>query len=80
MEELRERLKRIEKLSLDPFKVEPLRKEMEELLAMVPSMGKDDLIELKTFLDKLKERLEENYALCFGWMEEVFQRGFRRQV
>ncbi|MEN3028655.1 MAG: hypothetical protein ABDH29_05480 [Aquificaceae bacterium] len=80
MEELKEKLKRIEALSLDPFRVEPLREELEELMSRVPQMSRQELEELRLFLHRLKSRLEENYSLCFGWIEEAFRKGFRGQA
>ncbi|MCS6998312.1 MAG: hypothetical protein RMH93_06900 [Aquificaceae bacterium] len=80
MEELKERLKKIEELSLDPFRVEPLREELEELIKRVPQMSRQELEELRLFLQGLRSRLEENYSLCFGWIEEAFRKGFRGQA
>ena len=80
MENLREKLKRLEKLSLDPFKPEPLREELEDVMKSIPEMSKEEREELLSFLQRLGKRVEENYLICFGWIEEVFKGGFRRQV
>ncbi len=80
MKNFKERLDSIEKLSLDPFNPEPLREELEELLKRLPEMGKEELEELSIFFEKLKARIEENYHICFGWMEDIFKKGFREQA
>ncbi|MEJ5339414.1 MAG: hypothetical protein WHS43_07150 [Aquificaceae bacterium] len=80
MEELREKLKRLEKLSLDPFKPEALREELEELMKSLPEMSREELEELALFLQKLKMQVEENYRTCFGWVEFALKGGFRREV
>lgn len=80
MEELREKLKRLERLSLDPFKPELLREELEGLLKDIPGMSREELKELSLFLERLKERVGESYQLCFGWVESALKRGFRREA
>lgn len=80
VEELREKLKRLEKLSLDPFDPEPLKEELEELLRRIPEMNRDELEELNLFLQKLKSRVEENYHTCFGWIESALKKGFRKEI
>ncbi|QID32593.1 hypothetical protein [Pampinifervens florentissimum] len=80
MENLKEKLKELERLSLDPFKPEALREELENIMKSIPKMSKEEREELLRFLQKLEKRVEENYRICFGWIEEVFKGGFRRQV
>ncbi len=80
MKDFKEKLKRLERLSLDPFNPEPLREELEELLKELPNMSGEDRRELASFLQRLKNQLEENYQICFGWMEEVFKRGYKREA
>lgn len=80
MEDFKEKLKSLERLSLDPFNPEPLRKELEDILEKVPQMSKEELEELSLFFEKLKKRLEENYRICFGWMDDIFKKGFRKQA
>ncbi len=80
MENLKEKLKELERLSLDPFKPEALREELENIMKSIPKMSKEEREELLSFLQKLEKRLEENHRICFGWIEEVFKRGFRRQA
>ncbi len=43
-------------------------------------MNKEELKELSLFLESLRTRLEENYKVCFGWMEDVLKEGFKREV
>ncbi len=80
MEDFKEKLKSLERLSLDPFNPEPLRKELEDILEKVPQMSKEELEDLSLFFEKLKKRLEENYRICFGWMDDIFKKGFRKQA
>ncbi|MCS7307011.1 MAG: hypothetical protein N3C57_01975 [Aquificaceae bacterium] len=77
MQNLKERLKNLEKLSTDPFNVEPLREGLEELLKDIPTMSAEELGELRDFLNRLRKRLEENHNICFGWVEEALKKGFR---
>ncbi len=72
---LEDRLEKIGRLALDPFKPELLHRELESLLEELPGMSKEELILLRDFLEELKPRLEENYRICFGWFEEVFKKG-----
>ncbi len=53
---------------------------MENIMKSIPKMSKEEREELLRFLQKLEKRVEENYRICFGWIEEVFKGGFRRQV
>lgn len=62
---IKERLARVEKLALNPFDPEPLIRELEELYS---------------FLERLKRRLEENYDICFGWIELALKEGFSRKA
>ncbi len=80
VKDFKEKLKRLERLSLDPFNPEPLREALEDILKKAPELSKEEQKELAVFLQDLKKRIEENYNLCFGWMEEVLKRGFRREV
>ncbi|MCS7278358.1 MAG: hypothetical protein NZ531_05900 [Aquificaceae bacterium] len=73
---MKEKLKRIEKLSLDPFKPELLEAELAKLIEQIPNMSVEELQELGLFLEKLKHRVEENYEICFGWMQKVLKDGF----
>lgn len=75
-----ERLKIIRQLSLEPFKPEALIEEMEKLKDEIPQLSREDLERLKAFMEELKPRLEENYRICFGWIEETFKKGYRRQA
>ncbi len=77
---LKERLKRIERLALDPFNPEALKVELEKLMEDIPSMKREELEELRDFLHTLKKRLEENYTICFGWVEKALKEGFRREA
>ena len=78
--DLRERLEKIKKLSLDPFNPEALRVELESLIKDLPNMTPEELMDVREFLQDLKVRLEENYTICFGWMEKALNEGFRREV
>lgn len=78
--DLRERLEKIKKLSLDPFNTEALRVELESLIKDLPNMKPEELIEVRVFLQELNARLEENYTICFGWVEKALKEGFRREV
>ncbi|MFN7065046.1 MAG: hypothetical protein ACK4OF_02705 [Aquificaceae bacterium] len=80
MEKLKDRIRKLEDLTLDPFSPEDLRIELEDLLKEIPNMKREELIELSLFLQRLKLRLEENYLICFGWMEEALKRGFRVEI
>ncbi|MFN3598975.1 MAG: hypothetical protein ACK4VK_04480 [Aquificaceae bacterium] len=80
MESFQDRKKRIEKLLLDPFKPHALREELESLLRDIPHMSEEELKDLSLFLESLKIRLEENYNICFGWMEEVLKKGFKLEA
>lgn len=80
MEDFKKRLKKIEELTLDPFKPEALMKELEALLMELPNMDVEDIRELNLFLQKLKSRIEENYNICFGWIEKALEKGFNRKV
>ncbi|MCS7278351.1 MAG: hypothetical protein NZ531_05865 [Aquificaceae bacterium] len=76
MEGLQEKLKRIEKLSLDPFKPELLEAELAKLIEQIPNMSVEELQELGLFLEKLKHRVKENHEICFGWMRKVLKDRF----
>ncbi|MFN4319322.1 MAG: hypothetical protein ACK4FY_02425 [Aquificaceae bacterium] len=78
--DLKERLKRIEGLSFDPFNPEALRAELEDLIKDLPRMKPEELMEVRGFVQWLNARLEENYAICFGWVEKALKEGFRREV
>lgn len=80
MQDIKERLRRIERLAFDPFNPEALRVELEELIKELPHMKAEELMEIREFLQRLKARLEENYALCFGWVEKALKEGFRREA
>ncbi len=80
MESLKDLIKEIERLSLDPFHAEGLLRKLEELSQHVDMENREHLIMLYELIQGLKPRLEENYSICFGWMEEAFRKGFSKQV
>lgn len=71
---IEERINRLRRLSLDPFKPEGLLAELEELLSLMPDLSEEEKLKLYEFLQELKQRLEENYRICFGWIEETFKK------
>lgn len=77
---IKERLARVEKLALNPFDPEPLIRELEGLIEEIPNMDREELEELYSFLERLKRRLEENYSICFGWIELALKEGFSRKA
>lgn len=80
MEDFNSRLKRLEYLSLNPFKPQELMEELEEILKELPNMDIEKIRELNSFLQGLKLRIEENYTICFGWIEKALEKGFKREV
>lgn len=80
MEGLKELLKEIERLSLDPFRAEELLKKLEELFQSLDTEDREHLAMVYELIQGLKPRLEENYIICFGWMEEAFKGRFERKA
>ncbi len=80
MEDFKSRLRKIEQLSLNPFEPQALIKELEGILEELPHMDVERIKELNSFLQRLKARMEENYNICFGWIEKALEKGFKREI
>ncbi len=70
-ESLREKIKEVEGLLLNPFDPYSLENTLQELLKEMQNITEDEARELSAWLNTLYKRLEENYRIALGWLEEL---------
>ena len=74
MSGLRDKIGSLKERLLDPFKVEGLEREFEELLELMQSSSPEELHEVREEFEKIKELLYRNVRIISGGLEPLLKR------
>ncbi len=84
MDRLRDKLSSVREKLLDPFRVDGLEEEFEELLAIMRASSPQELVQVKEEFEELKYLLNRNLGIISGGLEPLLNKGkgslFSRRV
>ncbi|RLJ69873.1 hypothetical protein BCF55_0130 [Hydrogenivirga caldilitoris] len=84
MEGIEEKLSRIKERLLDPFNVENLEKDFEELLGLMKKAAPEELEKARGEFEEVKKLLSRNLSIISGSLKPILERGqgglFSRRV
>lgn len=79
-ERLKEKIQKIEELMNNPFNPYPLEEAFQDLIKDLKDLSQEEAKELYQWLNKAYARLEENYKIALGWLEELAKEEKRGEI
>ena len=84
MKPLEEKIRLVRERLLDPFNVEGLERDFEELLQLMKNSSPEDLGRVREEFEEVKELLMRNLSIISGGLKPILERGqgsiFSRRV
>ncbi len=84
MSALREKVSLLKEKLLDPFNVDGLERDFEELLDLMKSSSPEDIVEVKNDFEEVRRLLSRNLGIISGGLKPLLERGqgglFSRRV